>query len=250
MPRSQRYTMSQQSQPSNVLVEQMMNKENQYREGISVNHNLAIQLAERLKHGGELENMLGDFDEHRARLKKIAEINVQQGRQITAFIQALEHVKHDEEIEDYDAALKASMTNESQKIAESAVEIHQEKMYLDICSRMGEGPAARENGDDDDLEVMADESTRNLKCPISFALMVEPMRNKVCGHTYSKLSILDHLTKSKECPVTGCRNVNVARSQLEPDLEMATAIRRWKIRQEHAQRQISQNAIDMDDYDI
>lgn len=252
MPRSQRLSMSQQqSQSSNVLLSQMVRREDDYRAGINGNHNLAIMLAGRLKHGGQLEEMLEDFDEYREHVKKITEQNVLEGRKLSAYISALGNIMNVEdvaEVDDYDSALESAMDKELRKITKNSVDVRQERMYLDICSKLGEASAAGANGDDD-LEIMAEESTLNLKCPIMGSLMQDPVKNKVCGHTYSKVAILNHIAIDRRCPVAGCQNLHVKQDQLEPDMETTAEIRRERIRQEHAQRQMTQNAIDMDDDD-
>jgi len=49
--------------------------------------------------------------------------------------------------------------------------------------------------------VLATESTVNLKCPIQGSLMEDPVKNKRCGHVYSKLAIYQHIKIDRKCPV-------------------------------------------------
>lgn len=261
MARTQSYSQSSHSQQQqtapNVLVQQMLRKEQAYRSGIKDNQSLANALAQRLNRGGDLESLMGEdaLSDYRARLKTLAEQNVQQDRHLSAFLQALEKsVGNENNMENYQVALEEAMEKEIQKINRSSVHVHQEQYYLDMLSKLGESTAQKNtaggnNDDDDELEVLDAESTVNLKCPLMGTLMVDPLKNKLCGHIYSKIAIDEHLKRDRKCPVTGCRNNNVTRDQLEPDMETAHLVRREKVRQQHAQQQQSQNAIDMDDDD-
>lgn len=61
----------------------------------------------------------------------------------------------------------------------------------------------------------------NMRCPITQRFMKEPLRNRLCGHTYDKIGV-EQLIKNRgakaRCPVPGCRNVrHLELSQLEPD---------------------------------
>lgn len=231
------------------MVETMLRKEKQYKDGIKQNQELAQSLADRVAHGGPLESLLENVAEHRDRLKKLAENNVLQERKLHAFVQSLRNIVDDENVEDYQAALEKSMDTEEQKIARTSVEVTQERMYLDICSKLGEGQTGSGVAGDDDLEVLATgDSTVNLNCPFMTTLMVDPVKNKVCGHSYSKEAILNHIRKSRSpsCPVAGCSNRHVTQEQLEDDRETARLIRREQVRQQHQQRQLTQNALDAD----
>jgi hypothetical protein len=262
-----RQQQHQQQTAPNVLVQQMLRKEQAYRTGIKDNQSLANALAQRLNRGGELETLMGEdaLSDYRARLKTLAEQNVQQDRHLSAFLQALgksvggNNGNNENNMENYQVALEEAMETEIQTLNRSSVHVHQEQYYLDMLSKLGEstahtnntaaGGAAGGNDDDDDLEVLDAESTVNLKCPLTSTLMVDPLKNKMCRHIYSKIAIFEHLKHDRKCPVFGCRNHNVTSDQLEPDMETAHLVRREKIRQQHEQQQQNQNAIDMDDDD-
>jgi hypothetical protein len=254
MPRVSQHSssMSQQQHgdPNAVLIRQMLRKEDDYRNGIKENQSLANALAQRLDHGGEMENLLGDLTEYRDRLKQLAEHNVGQDRHVSAFLQALQKVgdQPSTDVKDYQQALEATMDKELEIIHRASVEVHQEPMYLEICAKLGENQAPK----DDELEVLnagGGPSGNNLKCPLTGTLLQDPLKNKLCGHVYSKHAIVEHLMRDLRCPVFGCNNESVKEEQLEPDMETANLVRRERIRQEHRQREQSQNAIDMDDDD-
>ena len=64
-----------------------------------------------------------------------------------------------------------------------------------------------ENQDDDDI-VMTEEEIE-IKCPYTQMVMMEPMRNKVCGHNYEKTAIEQFIKRKKKkakCPYDGCGN--------------------------------------------
>jgi hypothetical protein len=240
------YSQSQMSQnASNQIIQQMIRKENSYKTGIRENHDLGCTLAHRLTKGGQLETLLGEnASDYREKLKQLSEKNVLHKRKVDAFMGALHKISNQGDVEDYPAMMQDSIEKELEQIHQSSVEVHQEKMYLDICHKLGEVSAANQ---DDELEVMEGASTVNLKCPITASLLQDPVKNKVCHHLYSKHAITDYLKRNRKCPCVGCGNNNVTMSQLEDDMATARMVRREEIRQQEAQRQISENAMDLEE---
>lgn len=238
--------MSQLSQHgSSQIIQQMVRKEGSYKAGIRENHGLGSTLAQRLTKGGQLEGLLEEnVGEYREKLKSISEKNVLHERKVNAFVGALHKVSNQAEVEDYSALLQESIDAEMERINRSSVEIHQEKMYLDTCQKLGEVSAANQ---DDELEVMEGASTVNLKCPITAMLLQEPVKNKVCHHVYSKHAIHQYLQRNRKCPCVGCGNTNVTMSQLEDDLETVRLVRREEIREEGERKRMTQNAMDLED---
>ncbi|XP_003219443.1 E3 SUMO-protein ligase NSE2 [Anolis carolinensis] len=74
-----------------------------------------------------------------------------------------------------------------------------------------------------DEDIAVTESQVNFICPITQKEMMNPVRNKVCGHTYGEEAILQLLRNREQrkkkvcCPTIGCNNRNVRRSDLVPD---------------------------------
>lgn len=239
--------MSQQTYPG-VYLDQMIKKENDYKAGITENHQLGVTQAQSLCLGGQLETLIGDVSEYRDKLKVLSEKNIENERKVKAFIGALKNISNQqEEIQDYHEMLQESMEKELQRIHQSSVAFHQESMYLETCTALGEISEVQK---DDELEVVQNESssTNNLKCPISGALLEEPVRNKYCKHVYSKKHIMQHIRlRKRTCPVFGCSNDQLNESQLEADMATERLVRREQIRQEQERQQISQNAINFDD---
>ena len=93
----------------------------------------------------------------------------------------------------------------------------------------GEATASANNDDDDDdddLQVITRASGETLKCPIMGSYYEDPVKSSICGHTYSRMGIENHLRSSRKCPVAGCSNKNnITRDQLQPDIEMQMKVR-------------------------
>ncbi|OCT77160.1 hypothetical protein XELAEV_18032356mg [Xenopus laevis] len=90
-----------------------------------------------------------------------------------------------------------------------------------------EGDAAFENVDED-IAVLP--SQQNLTCPITQMDMTNPVKNKVCGHTYEKEAIermiQDRHQKKKrvKCPKVGCVHSDMQISDLVPDTALKRTI--------------------------
>lgn len=101
------------------------------------------------------------------------------------------------------------------------------KEYIESIWEIGPGYGNRQGypviendpGIQDDDIVM--QSRDSLMCPISQCLLKEPLKNPVCGHTFSKAMIegLFSHRASIECPVSGCRNV-LNRDRLIKDIKL------------------------------
>lgn len=88
----------------------------------------------------------------------------------------------------------------------------------------------KRNGEDDDedveVAVLEKPQEKSVKCPISKCTMDEPVKSKVCGHSYDKLSIFTYFgnSKTKECPLSGC-NKEFSIDDLVTDFELAEIIK-------------------------
>ena len=82
------------------------------------------------------------------------------------------------------------------------------------------------NENDDVQLIESSSSSHPSKCPITAQTMKNPVRNKVCGHVYSREGIdkLLKLTRQRKksrsaaahcpCPIAGCKNQKVSQAQL------------------------------------
>lgn len=83
-----------------------------------------------------------------------------------------------------------------------------------------------ERQNDDDME-MTYGTRRNLKCPLTLLLFVEPMRSKKCPHVFSKAAIFSMIQGNRgrcECPIPGCEQI-LTTNDLQPDRVMARRVR-------------------------
>ncbi|ORY81038.1 zinc-finger of the MIZ type in Nse subunit-domain-containing protein, partial [Protomyces lactucae-debilis] len=65
-------------------------------------------------------------------------------------------------------------------------------------------PGEANANDDDDVE-MTSRGARSLKCPLTLARLVEPVKSQKCPHTFSRVAIMQMLNgRQKACPVAGC----------------------------------------------
>ncbi|KIY63582.1 hypothetical protein CYLTODRAFT_446522 [Cylindrobasidium torrendii FP15055 ss-10] len=67
----------------------------------------------------------------------------------------------------------------------------------------------KEDGDesDDDDEVEIGGVTQDYKCPLTLAPLDNPLKSKICGHSYSGDAIRQYFVNSREsksCPASGC----------------------------------------------
>jgi len=198
--------------------------------------------------------------EQRERLKRLAEQNVENERLVQSFVAAATHLRdqvlhscssqqEDTKVVvlDFEEKIQSLVQENLKSNKSSQLPLEQETMYREVCSELGEKLAkpkrSRGGGDedDDDIEVFraAGSQVNSLKCPITGLFLEEPMKNKVCGHFYSKEAIMHHLqTKQRNrrtpnCPVAGCGNT-VTLAQLEKDVMMETMVRREMRRQDQA----------------
>jgi SUMO ligase MMS21 Smc5/6 complex component len=104
--------------------------------------------------------------------------------------------------------------------------------------------------EEDDLEVtiVQRDDPRSLKCPITRQLFENPVKNKICGHSYDKEAIIQHLriARNKKCPVAGCNNINIKADQLLENIELTQEVRRYKRRVDLQKERDMTQAIGLD----
>eukprot|EP01130_Rhizamoeba_saxonica_P017572 TRINITY_DN8551_c0_g1_i2.p1 TRINITY_DN8551_c0_g1~~TRINITY_DN8551_c0_g1_i2.p1 ORF type:complete len:243 (-),score=64.41 TRINITY_DN8551_c0_g1_i2:44-724(-) len=104
-------------------------------------------------------------------------------------------------------------------------------LYRDFKQRVWainhEGEALPEEFQDEELVVMTqtDDTDNFTFCPITREVMTDPVRNDPCGHAYSREAIMQHLRKSKKCPIAACSSL-VSKNSLSDDPVLATKIKR------------------------
>eukprot|EP01127_Copromyxa_protea_P019214 TRINITY_DN6178_c0_g1_i2.p1 TRINITY_DN6178_c0_g1~~TRINITY_DN6178_c0_g1_i2.p1 ORF type:complete len:197 (-),score=36.36 TRINITY_DN6178_c0_g1_i2:129-719(-) len=107
---------------------------------------------------------------------------------------------------------------------------------------------------EDDLVISRTQSV-SLHCPITRQDLVDPIKNRNCGHVYSQAAIQGVLAtggkiiargskiKAVNCPVAGC-SAKVTTESLEKDREIEREIKRLKL------KKTQQTQEDSDDEDV
>ncbi|CAH2285901.1 E3 SUMO- ligase NSE2 [Pelobates cultripes] len=87
-----------------------------------------------------------------------------------------------------------------------------------------------ETFEDVDEDIAVTQSQLNLICPITQVQMTNPVKNKVCGHTYQKDAIENMIQNSQlkkkktRCPKIGCDHADIKIADLIPDIALKRAI--------------------------
>eukprot|EP00941_MAST-03F_sp_MAST-3F-sp1_P003966 g3966.t1 len=107
---------------------------------------------------------------------------------------------------------------ELDKINDSRLKKH------DFCRKMrkvmGITSTSQKNSESD-IEVVEEQTHRPQVCPVTRLPWDEPLKCKTCGHSYNKSGIFGLLKKKAfiKCPVAGCNNKKLQKSDLIRDLE-------------------------------
>jgi len=82
---------------------------------------------------------------------------------------------------------------------------------------------------DSEIVIASNSSTSRLMCPITRKYLQKPMKNRNCGHHYSREAI-EQLIRSRKgaagCPVAGC-SAKVTSDTIEDDPDMERQIQRY-----------------------
>jgi len=96
----------------------------------------------------------------------------------------------------------------------------------------GAGAAGAGQGDDDDDDIIVENGEVNFTCPITRKPFVDPVKNRACGHSYSRAAIYEVIARARRgrgnacpCPVAGCQKT-VSKANLVDDVALAFAMQR------------------------
>jgi SUMO ligase MMS21 Smc5/6 complex component len=246
-----------------------------FRGAIGHNSEMAIDFASSLGEdlGASLSGYLDDDDEmkkeceeflkeQKARLVKTAVVNVEQQRQIQAFVTGLQRVQQTlveqgQQVEqDYSQVLATEMQTAEETQAAEQLEMHQEPLVRAIQTKLGmKLSAASGNESDNELEVLpTGSSVQGLKCPISASFFVEPIKSKVCGHVYSQDALRQLLGmhsghRGMACPISGCINQHLTMESCAPDRSTKQKVNRYLRNQAAAEEVRMSQAVDLDSMD-
>ena len=252
--------MSQARQSQNgvmtTILNTMASRESDYKSSLMTNQDLLKSTADRMAIGGALEGNLltmikGGPDEddivpeadiqsflgeQRQRIKNLAAANAKREHKINNFIGAIKQLRNKvatdgaEDTDQGDAKYESIIVElMKQEAGNNPLEAEASEMYMDICDKLGEEV---KRGGDDDIEVVRNnnETETTYKCPLTAQLMEDPVKNKVCGHVYSRDGIHSYLNSRKHkypCVYPGCTNQRVTQDQLEDDNFTATKVKRY-----------------------
>ena len=250
-----------------LACDRAIEKRSDYEKSVKEIHARCIMIAESLRpdgrlgideifkaeHGDGADEWLLDC---RNRLKAIAQGNAKRMNDIEYFVDGVKKVRSDvqrhqadqgngEEGNETDAPDYERAVNEAVEKVRSArdatAELESHDMSTSIRTALGEKVQKKVRNsrggydEDDDLEIVqnAVEDEQTLKCPITGMFFVNPVKNKVCGHTYDMMG-LDQMIKNGKttCPVPGCSNRGVTKAQVEEDTEMKLKVQRHRKREE------------------
>jgi hypothetical protein len=257
------HSSHQQRTSISLLANVADHQERQYRRYIEQNETMGTGIAMRLARGEQFEGLLGKdvAEECREKLKVLATDNVAKERQLKAYVAAIRVVienasnnnnsnnsnsNNESTAHEFKDQMETEYAKALTTIEKNSVLLTQEPSYLKLCRQLGE-----DQEEDDELAVVNDgagERASGIKCPLTMAIMEDPVRSKVCHHSYARHAIVEHLTKnkSKKCPMPGCVNNNMTIAELEDDPETEMRVRRYKKRESATKKARAQSAIDMD----
>lgn len=262
------YSQNQDRTPIGILANIADRQAKQMSRTIKDNESMSSGIALRIARGKKFEELLGKetVEKFRNELKENAKENVAMERSIQAYVTATRvvcgnannamnnnHTTSNESESEADAKpyeFQEQMDIEYKKALEdierNAPAVTKEQAYVTLCRLLGE-----DEDQDDELAVVNDNETSvaDIKCSLTMVLMENPVRSSVCGHTFEKDAIMQHLRKSRKCPKYGCTNVRMTPDEFSEDPDTAMKVRRHKKREEYAKRSQALSAIDMDDDD-
>mmetsp|Transcript_13676 Transcript_13676/g.29666 ORF Transcript_13676/g.29666 Transcript_13676/m.29666 type:complete len:297 (-) Transcript_13676:153-1043(-) len=251
-----------------------IDRQNEYEKNVKNLHFRTKQIAEALSPNSKIVEVLNaesddganDFlSSTRSRLKAIAEGNAKRMYEIEYFVDAVKEVRTQVQNEnqasagegedaaavapDYERSIHEAMERIRRERDDdpSRVSPEDHEMSRDVRQALGEkiqkkrSRPSQGGGDDDedDLEIVRNQTddVHTLKCPITGMLFEDPVKNKVCHHTYDRAGLAQLLNNRKyTCPVPGCANKGLSLSQVEEDEEMKLKVKRHKVREEADKR--------------
>ncbi|KAM5157272.1 E3 SUMO-protein ligase NSE2 isoform 1-T2 [Mantella aurantiaca] len=126
------------------------------------------------------------------------------------------------------SALQSQNTDE--ELRQSAKFVQFKEQLKDLRKQMGMPTEEPQVNSDEDEEIAVTQSIDNFICSITQMEMVNPVKNRICGHSYEKEAIekliQDRQRKRKptKCPRIGCDYHDVQVSDLIPDSALKRSI--------------------------
>ena len=89
--------------------------------------------------------------------------------------------------------------------------------------------------EDDEIEMTCVDDTQKFVCPITKGELVDPVKNKLCGHSFSRKAVEAHIKNMKgkaKCPIAGCVSA-ITLDDLEKNNVLAFEMRKRDRNQEN-----------------
>ncbi|XP_006815285.1 E3 SUMO-protein ligase NSE2-like [Saccoglossus kowalevskii] len=213
-------------------VSQMMKMDKCIEAGMNACLDVALDLEE---NGGNAEDL--------TKLKQAMVDYVIMGKDLEQYTKAVENTKErirltagatlnvDDLLDNEVSALQKNTTDEDieqhPRIQEMNEKLWQIKHPGETMPTQMTSGAAAEDEDEDLLMSQAEIAT---KCPITQQEMVDPVRNKICKHSYERSAIVQHIAGGRgrrKCPFVGCGNTKpIVKNDLEDNVALKHTIER------------------------
>ncbi|XP_076593178.1 E3 SUMO-protein ligase NSE2 [Chaetodon auriga] len=191
--------------------------------GMDIVTDVAMDLAE-----AQDEDMNPAIEEMRAMIVECARLD----REINCFVDIVQQVttevvtQQPEAMFSLSAKVKEQFTERTARLSDTDLHNHPKLVAFkdsikSSLNQANQEPA--ENTEELQGDVVVSQSQVNFTCPLTQVEMVNPVKNKKCNHHYDEEAILcliktRHSQKKKcRCPVVGCENTDVSKSDLIPD---------------------------------
>lgn len=179
-----------------------------------------------------------DVDGMESVMLEYAALNRDLNQYISAVEETIRKVKRDppDEIPDLRQLVQKTYISHQKKNTDDALKktdkfLQFKEQLRDLRKQMGVSQDSADQAlEEDDEEVAVTQSMANFSCPITQMEMVNPVKNKECGHTYEKEAIekmiqrRHQLSKNARCPRVGCDISDMNISDLVPDSALKRAI--------------------------
>jgi len=208
-------------------LEAKIEKNKQHNNALVLGMTITTEVAVSLEESGETEKL----ESLEACIREYIELEARVGKHIAALAEVKDKIP---EVLDQDDGpeltdLFKQILGQYEKQTEASLKKHPK--YRDFrlkVWRVHHPNEALPEEQNSDLVVMSQKNDEYI-CPLTKITLVNPMKNRNCGHYYSKTAILEFLksARQKGCPVAGCSAL-ITKSTLEDDLDLERRIRRMQ----------------------
>ncbi|XP_044148705.1 E3 SUMO-protein ligase NSE2 isoform X1 [Bufo gargarizans] len=199
--------------------------------GMEITTGVALDL---IQNGGDA----ADVDSMESVMLEYAVLNRDLNHYISAVEETVRQVKRDqpEDVPDLRQLVHQTYNSHRKQNTDEALKksnkfVNFKEQIRDLRKQMGISQGSEDGAlEDDDEEIAVTQSTANFTCPITQMEMVNPVKNKACGHTYEREAIEKMIqsrhrkNKNIRCPTIGCDVSDMSVSDLVPDTALKRAI--------------------------